>query len=554
MAGLAGVAGRCDTAAFRASRLPALAAVSSLPVSATSLSLVFLELGRARSRSPAWPCRPRCPGEAPPTAACDIVATTSALATTAACVVGNAAVGHRGDAAEMLALHEHRALAVLDGVLRLGELRGGRQRQRGAGRGQGEAGESIHRGVLLRGGALSGAVDQCRERRANAHSNNPQHSGPATLLICAFRIRFAYPMSASFEPIHPPRRAGSSSSRAPARIWDLPTRLFHWALAAGGARACWSTGLGGAMEWHFRFGYAVLALLLFRLVWGFVGGRWSRFASFLYSPRWRSGLPARPRPPGPPGRPHARSARCRCSRCWACWWLQVGTGLLSDDEISASGPLTRFVSNATVEPGDPLAHAVRQVDRDRAGQRCTCWRCCSTCWCKRQRLVRPDDLGRQAAGRPARRREPRRHAARGWRRCACSPLCAPSPPGLRRCAHEPFRSPARCRSPTRPTIVLLTPDEPHELDAARAIFRDYAASLSVDLSFQNFEDELASLPGDYAEPRGALLLALVDVGGRRCPASCAPLLTRGDGTLRPRGRLLRAASAGHGRLRRMPPR
>jgi putative acetyltransferase len=61
-----------------------------------------------------------------------------------------------------------------------------------------------------------------------------------------------------------------------------------------------------------------------------------------------------------------------------------------------------------------------------------------------------------------------------------------------------------------PDIRLLTPDTPEALDAARALFREYAAGLGVDLCFQNFEAELAMLPGDYAAPQGALLLAWVD--------------------------------------------
>ncbi len=69
-----------------------------------------------------------------------------------------------------------------------------------------------------------------------------------------------------------------------------------------------------------------------------------------------------------------------------------------------------------------------------------------------------------------------------------------------------------------PEIRLVTPDSPELLAAAREIFLEYAHSLDVDLCFQNFEDELAGLPGEYAPPGGCLLLAFVDSALAGCGA------------------------------------
>ncbi|WP_298209092.1 cytochrome b/b6 domain-containing protein [Acidovorax sp.] len=132
------------------------------------------------------------------------------------------------------------------------------------------------------------------------------------------------------------------------RIWDLPTRLFHWTLAICVVALVITAKVGGnAMEWHFRLGYTVLALLLFRLVWGLIGGRWSRFSAFLYSPaRLVRYLRGTPHPEDGVG--HSPLGALSVFALLAVLMAQVGTGLLSDDEIAFAGPLTRFVSNAVV--------------------------------------------------------------------------------------------------------------------------------------------------------------------------------------------------------------
>jgi len=132
------------------------------------------------------------------------------------------------------------------------------------------------------------------------------------------------------------------------RVWDAPTRLFHWALAACFVGLIVTSQVGGGvMVWHFRFGYGVLSLLLFRLVWGVLGGHWSRFATFLAGPGavWRylhgKGLPHH-------GVGHNPLGALSVLAMLLFFALQVATGLMSDDEIANAGPLTQFVSSAWV--------------------------------------------------------------------------------------------------------------------------------------------------------------------------------------------------------------
>lgn len=65
-------------------------------------------------------------------------------------------------------------------------------------------------------------------------------------------------------------------------------------------------------------------------------------------------------------------------------------------------------------------------------------------------------------------------------------------------------------SSAKPVLSIRSPALPADLLETRSIFTEYAGTLAVDLAFQDFEQELNNLPGEYAEPRGALLLAWVD--------------------------------------------
>ncbi len=137
---------------------------------------------------------------------------------------------------------------------------------------------------------------------------------------------------------------------AAVRVWDLPTRIFHWGLAALVVFSFTTGQLGGEwMAWHLRSGYAVLALVLFRLAWGFAGPGTSRFARFVRGPRaalaYGRQLLARR---------HAPVAGHNPLGGWMVLVLlglvlaQALTGLFADDEIATQGPLAVKVSNAMV--------------------------------------------------------------------------------------------------------------------------------------------------------------------------------------------------------------
>ena len=143
----------------------------------------------------------------------------------------------------------------------------------------------------------------------------------------------------------------SDLSPSKIRVWDLPTRVFHWVLALCVVGSVVSAKIGGnAMQWHFRLGMLVLTLVSFRVLWGLVGGRWSRFASFIYSPgtvlRYLRGQ-ARADEHLDVG--HNPLGSFSVFALLGFLALQLATGLVADDEIANVGPLNRFVSGDTAK-------------------------------------------------------------------------------------------------------------------------------------------------------------------------------------------------------------
>lgn len=142
-------------------------------------------------------------------------------------------------------------------------------------------------------------------------------------------------------------RSPPPSASAPRRIrvWDLPTRLFHWVLAALIVAAFVSVKTGNMLV-HERVGYAVLALLLFRLLWGVFGGRYARFVNFVRGPAavgaYLRGDPAVAARPG-----HNPLGALSVLALLAVLGFQASSGLFTNDDIAFEGPLARHVSGAT---------------------------------------------------------------------------------------------------------------------------------------------------------------------------------------------------------------
>jgi cytochrome b len=140
------------------------------------------------------------------------------------------------------------------------------------------------------------------------------------------------------------------------KVWDLPVRLFHWALVVL-IFCAWATQEWDHMQWHVWVGYSILTLLVFRVIWGFVGSDSARFARFLRSPvaaLWHLAHLWRREPDRELG--HNAAGGWMVLVMLALIGAQTGTGLFAndlDDGGDDKGPLMHLVDK---DQSDWLSH------------------------------------------------------------------------------------------------------------------------------------------------------------------------------------------------------
>jgi cytochrome b len=130
------------------------------------------------------------------------------------------------------------------------------------------------------------------------------------------------------------------------RVWDWPVRCVHWAIVVLLVTQVATAMIGGnAMDWHVRAGETMLALVVFRLIWGFVGNRHARFSSFVRGPgavlRYARSVV---RPPHELHVGHNPLGGWMVIALLLLLLIQAGTGLFSNDDVLTDGPLVRFIS------------------------------------------------------------------------------------------------------------------------------------------------------------------------------------------------------------------
>ncbi len=145
-------------------------------------------------------------------------------------------------------------------------------------------------------------------------------------------------------------RASDPAGRV--RVWDLPTRLCHWALALCVAGA-FVTQWVEAMAWHGRFGLAILGLVVFRILWGFFGSTYARFANFVRGPGAIRAYLAAAKSGVWQGFGHNPLGALSVLALLAILATMAGTGIFANDDVSFTGPLFDLVGKTL---SDRLTH------------------------------------------------------------------------------------------------------------------------------------------------------------------------------------------------------